>query len=74
MANIAVTGVAGRMGKTLVEACANASGADLSAAIERAGGAMVGADAGDVAGLGANGIKIVHGGFWRSKIDQHVKF
>lgn len=56
---IAVTGVAGRMGKTLVEAVANAEGAELTAAIERPESSLIGADAGEVAGLGKNGIAIV---------------
>lgn len=57
--NIAVTGAAGRMGKTLIEACNLADGAVLTAAIERSGSPVRGADAGEVAGLGANGIAIV---------------
>ena len=59
MANIAVTGVAGRMGKTLVEACAIADGASLSAAIERPGSSAIGSDAGEIAGLGKNNVNIV---------------
>ena len=57
--NIAVTGAAGRMGKTLIEACDHADGALLTAAIERSGSPVKGADSGEVAGLGANGIAIV---------------
>ena len=37
MINIAVAGAAGRMGRTLIEACARAEGLRLSAAIERSG-------------------------------------
>lgn len=58
MVRIAVTGAAGRMGKTLIEAVANAEGAELSAAIERSGSSLVGADSGELAGLGKNGITI----------------
>jgi len=59
MARIAVTGVAGRMGKTLVEACQLADNAELTAAIERPGSTLVGADAGEIAGVGTNGVAIV---------------
>jgi len=53
---IAVTGAAGRMGKTLIEAIAATEGAVLSAAIERADSTLVGADAGELAGIGRNGV------------------
>lgn len=56
---IAVTGAAGRMGKTLIEAVANAEGAELAAAIERPESSLVGADAGELAGIGSNGIAVV---------------
>jgi len=59
MTRIAITGVAGRMGKTLVEACEIADGAKLTAAIERPGSSFVGSDSGEVAGVGKNGIAIV---------------
>ncbi len=58
MINIAITGAAGRMGRTLVEACARAEGVRLSAAIERPGSAAVGADAGELAGVGKLGVTI----------------
>lgn len=58
--NIAVTGAAGRMGKALIEACNLADGAVLTAAIERPDSSVVGADAGEIAALGANGITIVN--------------
>jgi 4-hydroxy-tetrahydrodipicolinate reductase len=53
---IAVTGAAGRMGKTLIEAIANAEGCQLTAALERPDSSLVGADAGELAGLGKNGV------------------
>lgn len=59
MTRIAVTGVAGRMGKTLVEACNLADNAELAAAIERQGSSVIGADAGEIAGLGKNNVSIV---------------
>lgn len=59
MTRIAVTGAGGRMGRTLIEAVALADGANLTAAIERPESSLVGADAGELAGIGKNGIIIV---------------
>lgn len=53
---IAVTGAAGRMGKTLIEAVHAAEGAQLTAAIERPDSSLVGTDAGELAGIGRNGV------------------
>lgn len=58
MRRIAVIGAAGRMGKTLIEAVSQAPGAQLTAAIERPDSSLVGADAGELAGIGRNGIKV----------------
>lgn len=58
MVRIAVTGAAGRMGKTLIEAVALAEGVELTAALERPDSSLVGADAGELAGLGKNGVTI----------------
>ncbi|HUH37067.1 MAG TPA: 4-hydroxy-tetrahydrodipicolinate reductase [Spongiibacteraceae bacterium] len=55
---IAVTGAAGRMGKTLIEAIRHTPGCVLSAALERPGSSLIGADAGELAGLGRNGVLI----------------
>ncbi|WP_019530781.1 4-hydroxy-tetrahydrodipicolinate reductase [Dasania marina] len=55
---IAVTGAAGRMGKTLIEAVGLAEGAALSAAIERPESSLVGSDAGELAGVGKLGVII----------------
>jgi 4-hydroxy-tetrahydrodipicolinate reductase len=55
---IAVTGAAGRMGKTLIEAINNAEGCELTAAIERPESSLVGADAGELAGIGKIGVLI----------------
>lgn len=55
---IAVTGAAGRMGKTLIEAINLAEGCELTAALERPDSSLVGADAGELAGLGKNGVKV----------------
>jgi len=56
---IAITGAAGRMGKTLIEAVANAEGCELGAAIERPDSSLLGADAAELAGLGKCGVAIV---------------
>jgi 4-hydroxy-tetrahydrodipicolinate reductase len=59
MIRIAVTGAAGRMGKTLIEAVNAAEGCALSAAIERPESSLIGADAGELAGIGRSGVKVV---------------
>lgn len=56
---IAVTGAAGRMGKTLIEAVTLNPDTTLGAAIERPDSSLLGADAGEVAGQGRNGVAIV---------------
>lgn len=55
---IAVTGAAGRMGKTLIEAVQAAEGVLLTAAIERPDSSLVGTDAGELAGIGRNGVQV----------------
>ncbi len=55
---IAVTGAGGRMGRMLVEAIGNAEGVELSAALEHPESSLLGADAGELAGLGKNGVII----------------
>ncbi len=59
MINIAVMGAAGRMGRTLINACNQAEGCRLTAAIEHTGNPLVGTDAGDLAGIGAIDVKLV---------------
>lgn len=56
MRRIAVMGAAGRMGKTLIEAVQQTSGAGLTAAIDRPDSSLVGADAGELAALGRIGV------------------
>ena len=56
--NLVVVGAAGRMGRTLIRIIAETLGARLSGAVERAGAAELGADAGELAGLGPNGVKL----------------
>src|SRR5690554_2348570 len=59
MRRIAVIGAAGRMGKTLIEAIQQAEGASLTAAIQRPQSSLVGADAGELAGVGKLGVQVV---------------
>ena len=59
MQRIAVMGAAGRMGKILIEAVQQAEGAALKAAIDRPDSSLIGADAGELAGLGKIGVKLV---------------
>src|SRR5690606_9207656 len=49
---IAVNGASGRMGKALIEAIAATEGARLTAAIVRPESSLIGADAGELAGVG----------------------
>jgi 4-hydroxy-tetrahydrodipicolinate reductase len=53
-----VTGAAGRMGRTLIRVIAETPGLTLAGAIERPGVAELGRDAGELAGLGANGVPV----------------
>jgi 4-hydroxy-tetrahydrodipicolinate reductase len=52
MIRVAVTGAAGRMGRTLVQAVHEAGDLTLGAAFERAGLSLLGGDAGELAGVG----------------------
>ncbi|WP_315836453.1 4-hydroxy-tetrahydrodipicolinate reductase [Bradyrhizobium prioriisuperbiae] len=51
-----VAGAGGRMGRTLVRAIAETSGAVLAGALEAPGSELIGQDAGVLAGLPANGV------------------
>jgi len=55
---IAVVGVAGRMGKTLVEACHEQATLTLTAATERPESSLLNSDAGELAGVGKNGVRV----------------
>ncbi len=59
MLKIAITGAAGRMGKTLIEACQQAEDCSVTAAIERPGISLIGADAGELAGVGTLSVQLV---------------
>ena len=57
---IGITGAAGRMGRTLMEAIALAGDElQLTAALEHPGSSLLGADAGELAGQGRNGVAVV---------------
>ncbi|WP_437881622.1 4-hydroxy-tetrahydrodipicolinate reductase [Pseudomonas sp. LRF_L74] len=58
MRRIAVMGAAGRMGKNLILSVSQAQGAGLTAAIGRAGSSLIGADVGELVGLGRIGIPL----------------
>ena len=59
MLRVAVVGAAGRMGKTLIEAVRMVPALQLSAAIDRADSSLIGADVGELAGLGRIGVNLV---------------
>ncbi len=52
MIRVAIVGAAGRMGKSLIQAVTDSDGFVLGAATERPGSSLVGADAGELAGVG----------------------
>lgn len=58
MTRIAITGAGGRMGRTLIEACTASEGLQLSVAVDRPGSSLIGADAGELAGVGTLGVVI----------------
>ncbi len=59
MTKVGVVGAAGKMGKTLIDLIQDSDALTLSAAIEQPGVSAVGADAGELAGAGAAGVKVV---------------
>ncbi len=58
MIRVAVTGAAGRMGRTLVQAIDEASDLELGAALERSDSDFLGTDAGELAGVGRLNVAI----------------
>jgi 4-hydroxy-tetrahydrodipicolinate reductase len=56
MIRIAITGAGGRMGKALIEAILLTDGVELTAALERPASTLIGVDAGELAGVGSNGV------------------
>ncbi|WP_439510118.1 4-hydroxy-tetrahydrodipicolinate reductase [Marinimicrobium koreense] len=55
---IAISGASGRMGKALIEAVSANDDTQLSAAIERPESTLIGADAGELAGIGKLGVAL----------------
>src|SRR3954467_10954875 len=53
-----VAGAGGRMGRTLIHAIAATDGVALAGAVEGPGSAVIGRDAGELAGLGANRVMV----------------
>jgi 4-hydroxy-tetrahydrodipicolinate reductase len=56
--NIAIAGAGGRMGRTLIQAVAEAPGLALTVASEQPGTSLLGADAGELAGVGRLGVEV----------------
>jgi 4-hydroxy-tetrahydrodipicolinate reductase len=61
MTKVAVAGAAGRMGRSLIEACQMAENVNLTSAIGRPGSLSIGMDAGVLAGVGPKNVCIVDG-------------
>ncbi|MDX8398160.1 MAG: 4-hydroxy-tetrahydrodipicolinate reductase [Mariprofundaceae bacterium] len=59
MIKVIVTGASGRMGRMLVKAVDACDGVELVGATERPGSVLMGADAGNLAGIGALGVSLV---------------
>lgn len=59
MVKVGIVGANGRMGKTLIEAVVAAEGAELAAAVVHPESSLVGADAGEIAGVGRLGVATV---------------
>ena len=55
---VGVTGAAGRMGRTLIETIGQTDGVELTVALEQASSSLLGADAGELAGLGKLGVAV----------------
>lgn len=55
---IAITGAAGRMGRALIEAARATPSVAVTAAFEKRGGTTIGADVGEVVGVGALNVRI----------------
>ncbi len=58
MTRIAITGAAGRMGRSLIEACQQTAGVDVTVALEHPDSSLPGSDAGDLVGTGKLGVLI----------------
>ena len=58
MIKVAITGAAGRMGRTLIQAVMESEGVELSVALDHPGSSMLGVDAVELAGIGKLGIAV----------------
>ena len=58
MTRIAITGAAGRMGRSLIEACQQADGLQVTVALEHPDSTLLGSDAGELAGIGKLGVSV----------------
>ncbi|MGD8873847.1 MAG: 4-hydroxy-tetrahydrodipicolinate reductase [Gammaproteobacteria bacterium] len=58
MTRIAITGAAGRMGRSLIEAVHNTEGLELTVALEHPDSTLLGSDAGELTGLGKLGVAL----------------
>jgi len=56
---VAVIGAAGRMGRALIQAVTEGERVELTAAIDRPGNSLIGADAGELAGIGKLNVALV---------------
>lgn len=59
MIKVAITGAAGRMGRSLIKTIQEIPQFELSAAVHRPGSSLLGADAGELAGIGRLSLPIV---------------
>ncbi|MBF0263763.1 MAG: 4-hydroxy-tetrahydrodipicolinate reductase [Gammaproteobacteria bacterium] len=59
MTNIIITGASGRMGRNLLDAVKQHTETQLVGATERPGSSLIGVDAGEMAGIGSEGVNIV---------------
>jgi 4-hydroxy-tetrahydrodipicolinate reductase len=55
---VVIAGAGGRMGRTLIHAIAATKGVSLAGAVDAPDSAVIGRDAGELAGLGLNGVKV----------------
>lgn len=60
MMRVAITGASGRMGRNLIDAVNQTEGLTVAAAIERPESSLIGADAGELAGVGYLGVSVVN--------------
>lgn len=58
---VAIAGAGGRMGRQLIQAAARLEGITLGAALEREGSSLIGADAGELGGIGITGVRVQSG-------------